>query len=156
LTQVLTPAMLNDLRIGFNQVLSRTSNVTPLGYTLRVTGFTAVSSARTREEDDTSASVIDSLTLTRGRPTWKTGVEVRRVSTHPGSSLDGTLTYTSRDNFLANTLDSATVTATLPLKRLRKTHVFAYLQDEFKVAPQLTINAGVRYSFFNVFHEAQG
>jgi hypothetical protein len=160
LTQVLSPTVLptilNDTRIGFNQVLSRTSNITPLGYTLRVTGFTAVSSARTREEDDTAASFLDSLSFTRGRHTVKTGVEVRRISTNPGSSTDGTLTFTSRDNFLANVLDSATVTATLPLKRLRKTQVFAYLQDEFKAAPNLTINAGVRYSFFNVFHEAQG
>ncbi len=156
LTHVLSPSTLNETRLGFNQVFSRTSNVTPLPYTLSVAGFTSVSSARTREEDDTSAAIIDNLSLTRGRHTIKTGVEVRRIFMDPASSADGTLTYTSRANFAANVLDSASVTATLPLKRLRKSQVFAFLQDEYKAASNLTFNAGVRYSFFNVFHETEG
>jgi Carboxypeptidase regulatory-like domain len=156
LTRVLSPTALNETRLGFNQVFSRTSNITPLPYTLRVTGFTAINSARTREEDDTSAALIDSLSLTHGRHTVKMGIEVRRILTDPASSADGTLTFTSRDNFAANVLDSASVTATLPLKRLRKTQVFAFLQDEYKAASNLTVNLGVRYSFFNVFHEVDG
>jgi hypothetical protein len=156
LARVLSPSALNETRLGFNQVFSRTSNLTPLPYTLHVTGFTAVNSARTKEEDDTSAAIIDHLSLTRGRHTIQTGVEVRRILTDPASSADGTLTYTSRDNFAANVLDSASVTATLPLKRLRKTQVFAFLQDEYKAASNLTFHAGVRYSFFNVFHETEG
>jgi len=156
LTQVLSPSILNEVRVGFNQVFSRTSNITPVPYTLKVTGFTSVSSSRTREEDDTSAAIIDNLSLTRGRHTIKTGFEVRRILMDPASSADGTLTYTSRDNFAAGVLDSASVTATLPLKRLRKTQVFGFLNDEFKAASNLTFQAGVRYSFFNVFHEADG
>src|SRR5262249_37098721 len=109
-----------------------------------------------REEDDTSAAVIDNLSLTRGRHTFKTGVEIRRVHTNPGSGADGTLTYTNRANFMANVLDSASVTATLPLKRLRKTQVFAFAQDTYQATASLTLNLGVRYSFFNVFHETQG
>ncbi len=154
--QTLSPFLLNDVRLGFNQVAYRSSQVTPLGYSLRVTGFTALSSARTREEDDTSASLIDNLSWTRGKHTVKTGVEVRRVHINPGSSADGTLTYTNINNFQANVLDSASVTDTLPLKRLQKTQVFAFLQDEYRPLANLTVNVGVRYSFFNVFHETQG
>ena len=71
---------------------SRIQQVTPLPYSLKVTGFTTVSSAKTKEEDDTSAAIIDNLTCTRGRHTIKAGVEIRRVLTDPGSSADGTLT----------------------------------------------------------------
>src|SRR5262249_31068864 len=46
--------------------------------------------------------------------------------------------------------------AALPLKRLRKTQVFSFIQDEFKVTPTFTFNLGLRYQFFNVFHEADG
>lgn len=155
-THAFSPSILNEAHLGFNQVAYRSSQITPLPYSLRVTGFTAVSSSRTREEDDTSAAAIDNVAFSHGRHIIKTGVEVRRVYTDPGSSSDGTLTYTSRPNFLTNVLDSASVTATLPLKRLRKTQVFAFVQDEYKAAPDLTLNLGVRYSFFNVFHETEG
>jgi len=156
LNEVLSPSMLNEVRLGFNQVDFRSAQATPLPYSLKVTGFTTVSSSKTKEEDDTSAAIIDNLTFTRGRHSIKAGVEVRRVLTDPGSSADGTLTYTNRNTFLSNTLDSAGVTSTLPLKRLRKTQIFSFLQDEYKPTSTLTLNLGVRYSFFNVFHETQG
>jgi hypothetical protein len=156
LSRVISPSMLNETRIGFNQVAYRGSQATPLPYTLKVTGFTNVSSSRTREEDDTSAAIIDDLTFTHSRHTIKGGIEVRRILTNPGSSTDGTLAWTSRDNFLLNILDSANVTAALPLKRLRKTQVFSFLQDEYRISSNLTLNLGLRYSFFNVFHERDG
>ena len=132
LNQILSPSMLNEMTARLQPGCLSQLAYHALPYTLRVTGFTTVSSARTREEDDTSAAIIDNLTFTRGRHTIKAGVEVRRVLIDPGSSADGTLTFTSRNNFLSNILDSANVTSTLPLKRLRKTQVFSFLQDEYK------------------------
>src|SRR5262249_55177405 len=37
-----------------------------------------------------------------------------------------------------------------------KTQVFSFIQDEYKITPALTFNLGLRYQFFNVFHEADG
>ena len=39
---------------------------------------------------------------------------------------------------------------------MRKTSYFGYVQDEFKLRPNLTINAGLRYEFYNDFHEITG
>ena len=49
-------------------------------------------------------------------------------------------------------MGSASYTALLPLVRQRKTEYFAYIQDEWKVTPNLTITGGVRYNFFNALH----
>jgi len=155
-TQVFSRTALNETRVGFNQVLSRTTNQTPLPYSLAVTGFTTLNSSKTREEDDTSISFIDNLSLTRGRHYITIGVEARRVFTNPGSSADGTLTYATRDTFLLNQLDSVTVTSALPLKKLRKTQMFSFAQDEYKATSNLTLTAGLRYQYFGVFSEKDG
>ena len=42
------------------------------------------------------------------------------------------------------------------MKRLRKTQAFGFITDEYKAASTLTLNLGLRYQFFNVFHETQG
>jgi hypothetical protein len=55
--------------------------------------------------------------------------------------------------FAANHLDNATYVSTLPLKRSRKTQYWGYIQDEYKVTPNLSLNLGVRYNLFNIFHE---
>lgn len=155
-TQVLSPRMLNETKAGFNQVFSTTTSVTGVPYTLQVSGFTNLNAAQTREEDDTSASLLDTFSWTLGRHTLKAGVEGRRVYMDPASSATGTLNYTNPKAFLNNQLNTPSVTAPLPLKRLRKNQAFGYMQDEIKATRSLTFNLGLRYQFFNVFHEADG
>jgi hypothetical protein len=58
--------MPNEIKAGFNQVFSRTNNQTQTPYTLSVSGFTSVSAAQTRQEDDTSASLIDNFSMNIG------------------------------------------------------------------------------------------
>lgn len=155
-SQVLSPFLLNEIKIGFNQIFSRTNNQTPLSFGLQVPGFSTVSSAQQKQEDDTSASVLDNFAASLARHTLKMGVEGRRVFTNPGSSATGTVAFADPDAFLSNQVNSASVTASLPLKRLRKTQAFGFIQDEYKASQTLTFNLGLRYQFFNVFRETQG
>jgi hypothetical protein len=156
LSQALSPTMLNETKFGFNQVFSRTNNLTDVPYTLQVSGFTNLSSAQRRQEDDTSMSLIDNFSFTINRHIVKTGIEVRRVQMNPGSSATGTLAYTDPVTFAANQLNTAAVTAALPMKRLRKVQVFGFIMDEFKASRTFTVTASLRYQFFNVFHETEG
>jgi hypothetical protein len=119
-THVLAPSMLNELKAGFNQVFSRTASLTGGAYTVQVSGFTQLSGSQTREEDDTSASLLDNFSWAIGRHTLKAGVEGRRIYTYPATSPTGTLVYRSPAAFLSNQLNTATVNSALPLKRLRK------------------------------------
>jgi hypothetical protein len=156
LSQALSPTMLNETKFGFNQVFSRTNNMTVVPYTLQVSGFTNLSSAQRKQEDDTSLSVIDNFSIALNRHIIKLGAEVRRVQMNPGSSATGTLAYTDPVTFAANQLNTASVTAALPMKRLRKVQTFEYIMDEFKVSRTFTTTMSLRYQFFNVFHETEG
>jgi hypothetical protein len=155
-SQTISPVMLNEVKAGFNQVFSRTTNQTPFPFTISVSGFTNVPGAQTKQEDDTSASLIDNLSWTHGRHTLKAGIEGRRVFMDPGSSPSGTLSFANQTALLNNQLNTASVTDALPMKRLRKTQVFAFISDEFRMTPSLTLTLGLRYQFFNVFHETEG
>ena len=156
LLHVFSPALVNEFKFGTNQMVSHAYNLTSLPYTVNVSGFTALNSAKTSNQDGRTFGWIDNISLVRGRNVLKAGVEIRRVGINEGNSFDGTLTYSSLGNFVANNLDSATYLALLPLKRMRKTFYFGYIQDEFRLSPTLILNAGVRYEFYNAFHETTG
>src|SRR5258707_13834 len=66
---------------------------------------------------------------------------------------ENTLIYLSEQAFAANRIVKATFNALLPVKGLRKTMDFGYVQDEIKVKQYLTITAGFRYDFFSNFYE---
>jgi hypothetical protein len=156
LLHVFSPALVNEFKFGTNQMVSHAYNLTPLPYTVNVSGFTALNSAKTSNQDGRTFGWIDNVSLVHGRSVLKAGIEVRRVGINEGNSFDGTLTYSSPANFVANNLDSATYLALLPLKRMRKTSYFGYIQDEFRLLPNLTFNTGLRYEFYNAFHETTG
>ena len=50
----------------------------------------------------------------------------------------------------------ASITGEYPINGLRKTQFYGYVQDEFKWRPNFTLNLGLRYSYFGIFHEVQG
>jgi hypothetical protein len=156
LLHVFSPALVNEFKFGTNQLVSHAYNLTPVPYSVSVSGFTALNSSKTSNQDGRTFGFIDNLSLVRGRSVLKAGIEIRRVGINEGNSFDGTLTYSSLANFVGNNLDSASYLALLPLKRMRKTSYFGYVQDEYRLRPNLTINAGLRYEFYNAFHETTG
>jgi hypothetical protein len=91
----------------------------------------------------------------KDRHTLKAGVEIRRLQMNQGNTEAGTVTYASLAAFDSNQVSTATLNGALPINGLRKTQYYGYIQDEFKWRPNLTLNLGARYSFFNLFHEVQ-
>ena len=156
LMHVFSPTFLNEFKFGTNQMVSHAYNLTPFPYTVNVSGFSALNPGQTTNQDGRTFGWLDNVSLVRGRNAVKFGAEIRRVEINEGNSFTGALTYSSLANFESNHLDSATYTALLPLKRMRKTSYFGYAQDEFKLHPNLTFSFGLRYEFYNDFHEATG
>jgi len=149
---VFTPTLVNDVKFGVNQTLYHTANLSPIPFGVSVSGFSALTGSSTTDYPSKSFDLIDDLAWAKGKHTLKFGFEIRWLLLNQGTSQSGTLTYTSPTSFLNNQMGTASYTAVLPLVRQRKTQYWGYVQDEWKATSNLTITAGIRYNFFNVFH----
>jgi hypothetical protein len=152
LLHVFNPALVNEFKFGVNQNFYHSGTVSPLPETVNVSGFSSFAGDTTSDNPSKTISVLDDWSWSKGGHTLKFGFEFKRAFLNQGSSQKGTLTYTNTTNFQNNIMGTASYTALLPLVRQRKNMYWAYVEDEWKVNPNLTINAGVRYNFFNALH----
>jgi outer membrane receptor protein involved in Fe transport len=152
LLHVFAPSLVNEAKFGINQTIYHTANLSGAPTTFSVSGFSSLTGASTTDYPSKSLDFLDDLSWVKGNHTLKFGFESRWVMLNQGTSQSGTLTYNSTANFMNNQLGAASYTAILPLVRQRKTQYWGYVQDEWQVAPNLVVTAGLRYNFFNVFH----
>jgi len=151
---IFSPTMLNDARIGQNRDNYQDTGDGKSLYSLAITGFTSYSLGDHSFRKDNSYSFVDNFTYTAGRHTIKAGVEIRRMQENKlhFASLQS-LTYLSEAAFLSNQLDAYTYSP-LPIETQgRKNPYYGYVLDEFKIRPNLTINAGLRYEYYGVDYD---
>lgn len=154
LQHTFSPTLLNDARVGFNR-----DNYQDVGdgksiYSLSITGLTGYSLGDHSWRIDNSYSFVDNFTYTKGRHTIKAGLEIRRMQEnklHP-KALQG-LNYLSETNFVNNVLDSYTYSPPGVETQGRKNPYYGYVLDEFKIRPNLTLNAGLRYEYYGVDYD---
>jgi hypothetical protein len=153
-----SPRLVNELKFGFNRgnVYTTDQSVLQTPYAISISGFTTLSGNEYKPGVGNTYSYIDNLTWIKGAHTLKFGVEVRRIQLNQGNTANGTITFSSAANFMNNLVSSATYAAELPVNGLRKTETYSYVEDEWKIRDNLTLNAGVRYTFYNIFHEVLG
>jgi hypothetical protein len=153
LLHVFSPSVVNEARFGINQDQYHIPTLSKSPNAVSVSGFSALSAPTTSDGQGTTYSYLDDTTWVKGNHVVKFGAEVRSIRMYQGASPSGSLTYQSAANFMNNALDSGSYTAITPLMRLIKTQSYGYVQDEWRVAKNLTVTMGLRYNFFNVFHE---
>ncbi|MBV8864084.1 MAG: TonB-dependent receptor, partial [Acidobacteriaceae bacterium] len=153
LLHVFTPAIVNDAKFGANQEIYHAATVSQSPLSITVSQFSALAGNLSSDVAAKTFSNLDDLSWIKGKHLLKFGYEIRWIQMNQGTSQSGTITYDSPALFAENRADSATYISELPLKRLRKTQYWGYLQDEYKATTNLTFNMGIRYNFFNVFHE---
>jgi hypothetical protein len=155
---IFSPSLVNEAKFGFNRGNVYITDQSVLGspYAISISSFTGLSTNEYKPGVGNSYSSIDNITWVHGSHILKFGAEVRRLQLNQGNTANGTIAFSSPDSFLNNQVSSATYSAELPDNGLRKTEVFAFAQDEWKLRPNFTANLGVRYSFYNRFYEVNG
>jgi hypothetical protein len=152
LSHVFSPTVIDEIKLGINQTIYHTANLSLVPFGVAVSGFSSLTGSSTTDYPSKSIDLIDDLSWAKGKHLIKFGFETRWILLNQGTSQSGSLTYATTASFLTNNLNSASYTAILPLVRQRKVQYFGYVQDEWKATPNLTITAGVRYNIFNALH----
>ncbi|MEK7405652.1 MAG: carboxypeptidase regulatory-like domain-containing protein [Acidobacteriota bacterium] len=93
-------------------------------------------------------SLIDNLSWVRGAHNLKAGVEFRALRV-PFNYLGGlTYSFSNLDNFLANSAATVAYIGDLGLRTGRQEYYIGYVQDEWRLRPDLTLNTGLRYEYY--------
>jgi Carboxypeptidase regulatory-like domain len=158
LSHAFSSSLINDVKFGFNRSTIITANITPTGlpYAISVSGLTPLTNNQTKIGVGNSFSWVDDITWAKAKHDVKAGIEIRRIQLNQGNTASGTFSFSSLSTFVANAVNSASYAAELPVNGLRKTEFLGYLQDGYKWTSNITINAGVRYQFYNRFSEVLG
>jgi hypothetical protein len=183
---IITPSMVNEIRGGFSSSNTASGNgisasaiaselnlqlpgPPPPGAAVpsfKISGFTGTSSGASSVQRTSTFQVLDNLTLTKGKHTYKFGFDYRYYTALFTNvfSTDRLGVYTFNNSvtkpyignafasFLLGIPDSDTIATVLNPDSNGYTSAYAgYAQDDFKVTSRLTINYGMRYEYHPMF-----
>ena len=180
-THTFSPTVLNTLRVGYSRIVAMApvalSALTPAaadttlgaypGATapaITVSGIAAFqgglgANANWRYHYN-SYQLYDDAFLTRATHTLKFGVSLERLQANEagGGSPFGIFTFASLQNFLVNKPSSfkGPLAAATSINSLRQTIAGGYVEDDWRLLPNLTLNLGLRYEMSTVPSEEHG
>ena len=163
LLHIFSANLTNEAKFGYNRATSNTYNSSKTGSVYQIAISTGPGPGFGPQNYDYNSiyvgntfSGIDNLTWLHGRQTFKAGAEIRRIQLNQHYGEHGTVTFSSLEKLASNEVAKASLSGALPINDLRKFDILGYIQDEFKVRPNFTLNLGARYTVFQLFHEAHG
>jgi hypothetical protein len=155
LQRIFGPAVVSEVKFGYNQSNRHSLRTGPVGEQISVSGFTNLTGPQEIIEDGSTYSVLGDLAILRGRHNVKAGAEVRRILIDVGEGNTTGLSYSSRPNFQINRLESFSI-VDFPVVQGQRWWYLGYVQDDIKWKHNLTINAGLRYEYYSVPVEKDG
>jgi hypothetical protein len=158
LQRTFSPRILNEVKIFVNRAPFINPQASPLKYAVHTNNWATINNDNADHEVGTTYGVIDNLTWVRGRHTFKTGMEIRRVRLNQGKTADSGLYFsdnsgTSDSGFVNAALYQISFTAPWCCHKYRRTFYMPYFQDEWKLSPNLTLNLGLRWEYYGVAQE---
>jgi hypothetical protein len=109
-------------------------------------------------------SFIDNLSWIKGNHAIKFGGEIRPVRIYTDRQGGTTYTFSNLNAFLSNTAQQIAYLGDVSapskfnngftgIRQARQEYYIWYVQDEWKLRPNLTLNYGVRYEYYSPLHE---
>ncbi|PYS89339.1 MAG: hypothetical protein DMF64_18060 [Acidobacteria bacterium] len=165
-THTFGPNLVNEARFGFNRIhITFTPNlqVNPADFgindgvttsnglpQLNVTGSLlnfGGPSGFPQGRGDTTLVFSDTLNYLRGRHSFKFGGEFRRFLNNNFNSDTGTINFASMTTFLAGTANAFNITLGDVTSSISQGALGAFVQDNYKLRPNLTLELGFRYDW---------
>jgi hypothetical protein len=122
-----------------------------------VGGFSAIGASKSdpRQRYDSNWQWFDNFSWTVGKHSIKFGYEFRRTSITQllGTNFRGRLVFDTLSDFLTGNVDSGTQSSGYSQRHSYQNNHGLYFQDSYRVLTRLTLNYGMRWDYFGVFHE---
>jgi outer membrane receptor protein involved in Fe transport len=177
-TQVFSPTLVNELRMGYNRIhivfkANDTENAsafginsgvnTPIGLPqITIAGGGSAGPAFgglggfPQGRGDYSAALSDTLSWVHGKHTIKVGGEYRRIDVNSFAYTPGTFGFSSIPNFINDVASSFSVTAANGSTRVFVNSIGAFATDSYKVTPRLLLDLGIRWDWYGSPSEGAG
>lgn len=163
-TAVLTPRVLNELRVQFGRHFADNVVRTPLDAPTinRPSGNFGKASNQPQGRTEDRWQLVNNLSYSIRAHDLKFGIDYSRVraTSYFNNNTGGTFTFTTDRPFDANDLTTYPTQYTRNIgdpNLLRKNDLLGlFVQDSWRLTPQFTLNTGVRYDRETAFKEATG
>jgi Carboxypeptidase regulatory-like domain len=154
LQHIFSTNVFNEAKVYINRSPFHNPESSTLPFAVNTNNFAGIPNESADIEVGTTYGVVDNLTWTHGRSTFKMGMEIRRVRLNQGQTANNNLNFSDDLSMIQGQLSSISFDAPWCCHRLRRTFYMPYFQDEWKMTPTFTVTAGLRWEYYGVAHEA--
>lgn len=171
-TDVISPSLVNELRLGYNRIhitfdAANTLNAADYGINsgvdapiglpqIIVSGAFAFGGVNgfPQGRGDYSTALSDTLSWVHGKHSIKWGADYRRLDSDSFSATPGSFTFPSITAFLNDQASAFTGNSANRAARIYANSIGAFVQDSWKIMPRLLLDLGLRYDWYGTPSEA--
>jgi hypothetical protein len=147
-------SMINDFLMGMQRWGSQIDSEEPWPQTT-IVGYTVVPGTQGNYlSNSTSFQYGDTMSLVKGEHALTWGATAWRVQVNSNSSPTSTMLFSSPQDFINDQVTQVVLVPATPGNGTRATQVGAFVNDTYRLRPNLSVVYGLRYDIETVPHDA--